>query len=516
VVRYDLPVVGRFGGARQLQIAVERPDWPDLSFLLVSDNTGFPLKTDAASVNTLVQGQLPGSVLVAGQSIPAATDVKVPRGAATRLLAWSSTGVTPIVVDPLDPLVAPPPLPQRPALRCPRCLKISDLREQYFRCQGSCQREPDHAMTQLLHPGTAEPADLVTDRPVFAVVRPSRIERNTQVLDPPLNAAVCPRSGCGQLSHQHVCPHCHSPLPPNWWAHDVLGVVMVGARSAGKTTYLSALMRHLDRNLLPAISGHLHPIDPESETKLHQLRAGLHTGELAAGTPGAAQNAALLRPMLASIGTAPDGRYRSLALFDVAGEDMASAETVRPYSPALTGADLVVVLIDPLQLDGVREWLEGTVPLPAKGAPAVTVLHNVVQEIRRYRGIASGPLPQRAAVAFAKFDGLQEAAKIPQSGVGSLISPSNALWRDPYAFPSALYYQPDGRRVHDEVRSLLLGMGESALVSTVEGAFSEVQYFAVSALGHGPRGRVMTTAGASPHRVGDPLRWLLWLSRWGM
>jgi hypothetical protein len=430
------------------------------------------------------------------------------------MLAWSSAGVAPIVLDPLDPPAAPPAPPPMPALRCPRCLKITDLQVQHFRCQGSCLREPDLAMTQLLHPGTADPAQLITDRPVFAVVRPVRMERNKQIVEPPVNAAVCARAGCGQVSHQHVCPHCHSTLPPNWWAHDVLGVAMVGARSAGKTTYLSALMRHLDRNLLPAMHGHLHPLDPESEVKLAQFRAGLHTGELAPGTLRAAQNEALLRPMLASIGTRPDGRYRSLALFDVAGEDMASAETVRPYSPALTGADLIVLLIDPLQLDGVREWLEGSVPLPAKGAPAVTVVHNVVQEIRRYRGIASGPLPQRAAVVFAKFDGLQQAARIPQSGVGSLIGPGNALWRDPYAFSSTVYSPPDGRRVHDEVRALLLGMDEIALVSSVEAAFREVQYFAISALGHGPRGRRMTTAGASPQRVGDPLRWLMWLSHW--
>jgi hypothetical protein len=57
-------------------------------------------------------------------------------------------------------------------------------------------------------------------------------------------------------------------------------------------------------------------------------------------------------------------------------------------------------------------------------------------------------------------------------------------------------------------------MDEIALVSSVEAAFREVQYFAISALGHGPRGRRMTTAGASPQRVGDPLRWLMWLSHW--
>ncbi len=514
VVRYELPTVGRFGGTRRLQIAVERADWPDLSFMVLASRNGYPLRASGEGVTTVVQGQLPGSALFPNQFVPGVQEVKPPRDAALRLLAWSSSGVPAIVVDPLDAPADRPPPPPTPGLKCPRCLRITDLSVQHFRCQGSCLREPDLAMTQLLHPGTMDPSHVVVDRPVFPFVRPVRLEHKKEVMAPPVNAATCPRQGCGQVSHQHVCPFCHSMLPPNWWASDVLGVVLVGARSSGKTTYVSALMKHLERNLLPGMNGHLHPVEPESEAKLTQLRTGLHAGELAAGTLRAAQNESLLRPMLASLGTGPGGRERSLALFDVAGEDMTSAETVRPYSPALSGADLIVVLIDPLQLDGVREWLEGTVPLPAKGAPAATVVRNVVQEIRRHRGVATGPLQLRVAVTFAKFDGLREAAAVPQSAVGGLIGPGNALWRDPYPLLNSVYLSADGRRVHDEVRALLLGMGESALVSLVEGSFAQVQYFAVSALGHGPRGRQMTTAGASPQRVGDPLRWLFWLAHW--
>jgi hypothetical protein len=289
---------------------------------------------------------------------------------------------------------------------------------------------------------------------------------------------------------------------------------MVGARSAGKTTYLSVLIRHLERSLLPSTGGHLHPVDGASELRLAAMRDGLRRGKLEQGTLSARQNDALLEPMLANIGSAPDGRVRSIALFDVAGEDMSTAEGVRPYSPALANADLVLILIDPLQLDGIREWLDGTVPLPLQGAPSVTVVNNVVEQVRRQRGIPAGPLPIRAAVAFAKFDGLQEAAKIRQSSISSLIGPGNALWRDPYLFSAEVYSDPDGRRVHDEVRALLLKVGESALVTSVEASFRDVHYFAVSALGHGPRGHQVSAAGASPQRVGDPIRWLLWANGW--
>ena len=60
-------------------------------------------------------------------------------------------------------------------------------------------------------------------------------------------------------------------------------------------------------------------------------------------------------------------------------------------------------------------------------------------------------------MVFAKFDGMQTAARTPQSSVSRLIGPGNALWRDPYVTGRRLYISTaDGRRVHDEVRSLLL------------------------------------------------------------
>jgi hypothetical protein len=195
---------------------------------------------------------------------------------------------------------------------------------------------------------------------------------------------------------------------------------------------------------------------------------------------------------------------------------MTEAARVQPYSPALAGADLLLILVDPLQLDGIREWLQGTMQLPAQGVgvPAATVVHNVVQQIRRQRALPSGRLPMRAAVAFSKFDGLQKAAQVPQSAFANLIGPGNALWRDPYAITNEVYLDGDGQRVHHEVRALLYRVGESALISSVESAFSDVRYFALSALGHGPRGQQLSDTGASPLRVGDPIRWLFADSGW--
>ncbi|WP_420124518.1 hypothetical protein, partial [Nakamurella sp.] len=512
-VRWDLAAVNRFGSSRSLQLLVDRPHWPNLSFMLLADTTGFPLATDGPTVQRVCQGEVPRTALAPGQWITAVPEVRVPRGAHLRLLVWTGSGTPPIVVDPVGPPVAPPGPATAAPLHCPRCLREADLRVQQFRCQGSCEPTIDPGLTQLRHPGSADPTDAVQARPVFPVTRSSHQERRETVLDPPQPTAHCPN--CGVMSRQEVCPHCHSDLPPTWWAHEVLGVVMVGARQSGKTTYLSGLVGHLETTLLPSVGGHLRPIDAESDAKLTAHRNMIRAGELFPSTLSAAQNEELLRPMIASIGRAPTGRNRAISLFDVAGEDMSQPETVRPYAPALAHADLIVILIDPLQLPGVRDWLHGVIPLPEQGAPPLTVVGNVVNEIRLLLGIPTGPLPNRAAVVFAKFDGIQAVAKEPQSQLSRLIGPGNALWRDPYVTQPGLYHEPDGRRVHDEVRALLLAMNERALVDEVEQSFREFRYFALSALGHGPKGRQLTDAGASPQRVGDPIRWLLWSRGWG-
>ena len=359
VVRYQL--MSKFGGTRSLHLQVDRPDWPGLGLSLMSNEYGFPLSVNDPGTTVQFQTSLPGTELIPGQWVRASPDLRLPRHGHFRLFVSSAADVTPVVIDPLPEIDKVVHARHAAPLRCPRCLMPDGMEAQVFRCEGRCPEEPDWPKTALLRPGaTTGP---VLDRPVFAVPRTSELVRKRMELSAPVDQAACPRIDCQGFSHRQVCPHCHADLPPNWWAHDVLGLVVVGARSSGKTTYLSVLVRHLEKNLLPLMRGYLHPVDDVSQAKLDVMRKGVDEGKLETSTVSAANNPGLLDPMVANISES-SGQTRSLAVFDVAGEDMAAAANVLPYSPALAGADLVLILVDPLQLDGIREWLRGTVPLP--------------------------------------------------------------------------------------------------------------------------------------------------------
>ena len=505
VLRYKLEPVGFMRQSRVLLVSVERPDWPEISLGLVSSAHGFVLSPDDPDLAVVHRGRHPEASLPVNDYVTVGEPFKLRRDHLYTRLFVTARGVTPIVVDPLDSAVAAPIGPLTPQMRCHRCLVGSDLHGQLFRCAGTCAPRPDPELSALSGKETWAP-------PVFYLPR-VQAQGTKEVTLPPVESATCPT--CNRASDIQVCIYCHSTLAPHWWTHDVLGVTVVGARSSGKTSYLRVLVKELENNAVPSIHG-LHPVNAESEATLNAMREGLSRGQLESSTIGSVANEAILQPTLLNVGTSPSGRTRTLSIFDVAGEDMTSAERVRPYGAAMAGADVLIVLIDPLQLEGVRAWLNGKIQLPPQ-APlrAATLLQNVIAQIRLTRHIPAGRIGQHVAIGFSKFDGLQSAANVSGSKIARLIGPGTAMWRDPYGPRPSDYLEADGHRMHDEVKALLEHVGEGSLISVAESNFTDVRYIALSALGHAPKQKMMISqAGASPHRVADPVRWLLWLNGW--
>jgi hypothetical protein len=149
------------------------------------------------------------------------------------------------------------------------------------------------------------------------------------------------------------------------------------------------------------------------------------------------------------------------------------------------------------------------VPLPPVAGNPLTVMHNVIEEIRR-RTRTSGRLPMPLMVALSKLDGIHGAVRTPGTDLSDLLNGGSALMYDQTPADSLALHPADQRQVHEEARSLLLRLHGMQFVSLVEGSFSRVEYFGVSALGHAPAGgTTLSAAGISSFRVADPLRWLV-------
>ncbi|MGY1632236.1 hypothetical protein ACI784_11090 [Geodermatophilus sp. SYSU D01186] len=485
VLRYRFEKVGLMGRRRSLQVHVDRP-WRGVRLALTHRADRVPLHV-YDSPETPSQVPVDGAVLPENEWVTIG-EVPVRSDGYTRLFAHLQDAA-PIVIDPpmtpRTPDAAPPALGVT-AVRCVRCMTTQDHATQLFRCAGSCAPEPDPNRSAFL-------GQAVHLRPLF------------QVDDRRLPAAACPR--CGTLSEDHVCRACHASLPPESAISDPVSMTVVGARGTGKTTYILSLLAFLQEVWGRANGASAAPLDSHSAGRLRQLQEPFEHGRTVGSTVRAEQNPEVLAPMVLRLDE-HNGRQRTLALYDVAGEDVENRSAVRPYGPSLASTDAILFLLDPLQLPEVRNLLDGQIALPPRAGDPMVVMENVIAEIRQRTGRSRIDVP--VAIALSKIDGIHRAVRTPGTNVTGLLNGGSTLMQDPTPAESLRLDASDRRQVHEETRSLLLTLGATQFVHLVENTFTRTEYFAVSALGHAPAGgTTLSAAGVSAFRVADPLRWLV-------
>ena len=307
-----------------------------------------------------------------------------------------------------------------------------------------------------------------------------------------------------------------------------LKIAIIGAKASGKTTYVSALLQYLEHQFGPSFGGRLAPKpgDAKALERSSQLANFVRSGIALDATDTAVNfkdspvGASVADPrtkftykMLISA-TSPVGEFEFL---DVAGEDLATVETMSYYRDSLQEADLIIFLFDPLQLPEVRNLLVGMMALPPSNAASPAVIWENLKEVVGPIGSRKNP-NQKVAVAMSKFDALTLAMNSGLFAFSEALDSAMALNRDPYASnpsqpsPGASkdFNRLDGAAVSAETKALLrlVGLSVEADLDKDPNGWGEqnVGYFSVSALGQGVKGR---THGISSFRIGDPIRWAL-------
>jgi len=398
-----------------------------------------------------------------------------------------------------------------PALRaedevcCPYCFERVPRRRIAFRCMGRAGRGQgcDPVLDEELAAYTGSTAGASLP-PVFeAAGRGGR--------------ADCPH--CGRTTARRVCPHCHNPLPPAYCDSPGRIVALVGAKNTGKSTYIAVLLHELMNRVGTELDASLVACDDRTIDRykrdfarpLYEERRLLPTTTSAATAPREplvylltrTRSARRLRARL------PLGRERvaslALVLFDTAGEDLRSRDVRDLHLRYLEAADAIIFLVDPLQLPGARTMVRDEAPPPPPADPdsePINVLARVTEALRRRHGLRPDErLPVPVAVALTKIDALAPV-------------PAGQSWLH-RARPSRGALDLDDREAVDaQVRGLLHEWGAGQLEVYLRQQYAEHALFGVSALGGTPvRGRV-GPGGVRPHRVEDPLLWLL--HRFGM
>ncbi|MEV6524649.1 hypothetical protein AB0M43_22080 [Longispora sp. NPDC051575] len=319
--------------------------------------------------------------------------------------------------------------------------------------------------------------------------------------------APCP--ACGGESGIRVCPCCHTPLSPNFAGSRSPLIAMVGAKGTGKTVYLTVLAHELRAGLRRRFG---------ADVRL----SGDRQGDAASPLAWLQQNVDAVyddRRLFAQTAQAQAGRREPLvfewrqehrrlgrtslrtsylSFYDTAGEDLTTQSNAVELA-YLGAADALILLLDPFMLPQARQRLglpraamtseEATLDVVGRVTDALRVSHGVKPRKR---------IPIPVSVAFAKIDGLFD-----------LLGPDHPLLATPPPVPH--YDETAGQDTHERIRALLDELGADNLDAHLRLNYETFRYFGVSALGAPPdyEAGVVDPGGVRPHRVDEPLVWLL-------
>jgi GTPase SAR1 family protein len=383
-----------------------------------------------------------------------------------------------------------------PMTVCPYCFHRIDSSRLAYQCVGrgnaDCKKEQD-GVRRMLTGNTQE-------------TYPTFIPAGHNA------AAGCPV--CGGPGKRRACPECHTALPSDFAESKSPMIGLVGAKNSGKTVLMTVLVKRLRdtvgkrfqadiRLATDNPDGHQGVSDYQANRETPLFKGGSLPPPTSALGSGARQHSSpvLLRWRQETPGLMGRTSIKStmLSFVDAAGEDLNAVATAFTLQ-YLSVCDGLIVVLDPFALPGARAMLnlpdaaiqvEEDVPLDV--VANITEMLRVEHNLKKKQKI-SIPI----AVVFTKID-----AFFPTLDRG------NPLMTTASAVPA--YDNGDGVAVHENMLALMHQWNAQDIDTHVKLNYSDYRYFGVSALGAEPDYENLKVAagGVRPHRVEDPVLWLL-------
>lgn len=400
---------------------------------------------------------------------------------------------------------------------CPFCFQEIDSSRLAYQCAGRgnvpCKKEEDNARFRLTGshvetyptfiPDTSSRNSLLS-RSGLAV---SRLPLSTSP-----NSAPCPK--CGGPSRRRACPQCHTALPIDFVDSKSPMIGLVGAKGSGKTVLMTVLVKQLRDNV-----GRLFGADINMATENPDGYQGLADYQTNREQP--LYDERTLPAVTAQQGTAARQRVTPVVLrwrheaarlvggqalrstvlsfVDTAGEDLNDLDTAFTLQ-YLSVCDALMITLDPFALPGARSRLNlPSAAIQVADDVPLHVINRITELLRVELGVRNNrriKLP--VAIIFTKIDAFYPMLDRQNPIMGK---PSGAGWYD----------EADGQICHEHMLALLHEWGADDIDTHMRLNYDRYRHFGVSALGAEPdytSGRV-APGGVQPHRVEDPVLWLL-------
>jgi GTPase SAR1 family protein len=352
----------------------------------------------------------------------------------------------------------------------------------------------------IVHPDLSIPCGKLVNRP-----NPKSFSHK------PPTKMICPRcleefsltDAGGQSLIDGQCPGCGRELPWSTGRQKDLIIGMVGAKYSGKSHYVATLIERLQhQGWRDFCAGCTHVDDDTKDRYRDEFSLPLYGSKIE--VPPTQSNAI---PLLYNFrvdgslwGKREPDRAVTLALYDTAGEDFASAATVERFAKYISQASGLIFLIDPLQIPAIRQLVgaAASLPVPHEFGDPQQILGTVIGELEK-RGLISGnrKLDIPVAIVLTKCDVLRDM---------ELIEPDRVWHSDLH------HYRRYDLTLHDDINgffSQLLARLSPGAYGTIKVSFKNHALFGVSATGcsSDQDGRFPFV---SPWRVQDPLLWILY------
>ena len=318
-------------------------------------------------------------------------------------------------------------------------------------------------------------------------------------------------SECKTISYTRVCPHpnCHKHLPDSTLNGEDCIISIVGSRASGKSHFVGILIHEMMRRIAPQYNkGSFEGFDDSLSRYQKVFENQIYSGFQLDLTGTAMNNQDVSLPYIFNykFKTKRDEiKCYTFVFFDTAGEDLNDLSTMTTVNKYICKSSGIIFLLDPMSIQGVvnqldKDWVSrASGGLQEHDGIADDIISRVSRLIRNANGMKEEQkIDIPVAAVFSKYDAFEQL--VPEDATVRRTSPHCKKGK---------FDDADRIAVDSEIASLLDSWGARSFTSQLENNYKTYSYFAVSALGLENNPSSGRFAEPHPHRIEDPLLWLM-------
>jgi len=383
---------------------------------------------------------------------------------------------------------------------CPYCFEKFASSEVLYRCSSTssaCPNEKDEAMDKFWG----------DSRPYKRLIRPKK----------GLFGGM-PKSGkctCGHVSYKTCCPLCHNELPREMAENGGVIISIIGARSSGKTNYITTLINELTHKghalnigIYPTVVGR----DPKEQTEARYkddfFNILYKNKRCPEQTDPNSERSKI--PLIYKLFSTKVKKHAYLVLYDTAGENFEQVENISKKAIFLKNSDGIIMLMDTFCIDDVRDRLSAKLKLGNKETNYDEIIKTIIgyhdDRVSNADKVAFYKKP--LALTFSKID----AVIVNDEEFMDASLPGFNINANSHYLDGTGYDLSELDSIDSGMQSGLISWGQKGSIDNINapGHFNnKAKFFGISALGDMPTDQ-NTVKNIKPFRVLDPLIWILY------